>query len=436
MYKTLLTYINRQRQNVFVLQSINTMLLRIFGVLVLFCFTLFLTRNYNPKLIGQYDFVRTFLLVIGSISILGTDLSIIYFKGILKSRNELSELIKIYKKMLFLVFTASIILLLLFLLIGQNTINTFFEDEQTHFIIYKSLLILSFYSITLLNTEVLRALDYPYLAELFRNTLKYLSVIIGSIVLLKLHKETYLVDSFLIGFIFLSIISTIIIIKYFKKWNRKGLSNRFSHLYIFKKSFPMSVSNISIFLLLSIDIFFLKKYRGDESVAYYSVSVKLMTILFMIMNSVNITASPKIAELFSTNKMDELSYLLKRSARLIFFLTLPIVLITVLFSEEILKIFGDYYVNANEALLVAIIGQGICSLFGVVHVYLNMTGRQNIFQFILIFAVVLNFVLNKTLIPIYGMTGGAISYVISMFAWNLIATIIIYKKDKVKVFLT
>jgi O-antigen/teichoic acid export membrane protein len=65
-----------------------------------------------------------------------------------------------------------------------------------------------------------------------------------------------------------------------------------------------------------------------------------------------------------------------------------------------------------------------------------MTGRQNIFQFILIFAVVLNFVLNKTLIPIYGMTGGAISYVISMFAWNLIAAIIIYKKDKVKVFLT
>ncbi len=81
------------------------------------------------------------------------------------------------------------------------------------------------------------------------------------------------------------------------------------------------------------------------------------------------------------------------------------------------------------------VGQGICSIFGSVQVYLNMTGRQNIFQYILISAVLLNFTLNRTLIPIYGMNGAAFSYVASMFYWNLMATIIIYKKDRIIVFL-
>jgi hypothetical protein len=34
------------------------------------------------------------------------------------------------------------------------------------------------------------------------------------------------------------------------------------------------------------------------------------------------------------------------------------------------------------------------------------------------------------------MSGAAFSYAVSMFLWNLAATIIIYKKDKIAVFLT
>jgi len=82
-----------------------------------------------------------------------------------------------------------------------------------------------------------------------------------------------------------------------------------------------------------------------------------------------------------------------------------------------------------------IIGQGICSAFGTAPVYLNMTGRPHIFQIVLITAVIINFVLNRFLIPIYGMTGAAIAFVLSSFFWNFVSAIIIYRKDKVTVFL-
>ncbi|MCX6183790.1 MAG: MATE family efflux transporter [Flavobacterium sp.] len=420
-------------------QIVKTMFLRVLGVVTLFGFTLFLTNTYDPKIIGQYDFIRSYLLILGSICILGADQSIFYFTGMLKSSDQLGGLKEIYLKMVFLILVTCLISLALLFLISQNTINLFLNDDKIYIIILKATLLLFFYCLTILNTEVLRALESIYIAELFRNTFKYLSVIIGSILLFYIHKETFLVETFLIGFFFLSIISTVMIISIF---NNKSIykevkkEEAISYRFIFFKSYPIAVSTLAIFLLMSFDVMFIKKYKGNEEVAFYSLAVKLMTLLLVVMNSVNITISPKIAELFFSKNLTDLSKTMRQSARMIFIISIPTVLFFCLFATQILTFFGEQYLKAKEPLIILMIGQGICSFFGGVQVYLNMTGRQNIFQVILIFAVVLNFFLNKTLIPIYGMTGGAISYVISMFAWNLIAAIIIYNKDKVKVFLT
>lgn len=421
------------------MQSINTMILRIIGVATLFGFTLFLTKNYDPKIIGQYDFIRTYLLVLGSICILGTDQSILYFTGMLKSRNRLFELKGIYIKMVVLILSFSLISLLAVLIIGKDLINTYLNDDKIYSIIIKSTGLLFFYSITLFNTEVLRALERVYIAELYRNTFKYASVIIGSIILFYIQKETYLVDTFLIGFIFLALFTSIKIYSIFNKSQSIEAAPdeeaTISYKFIFNKSYPIAISTLAIFLLMSFDVMFLKKFKGNESVAFYALAVKLMSLLLVIMNSVNITISPKIAEQFFSNNRSELVKTMKNSARMIFLISIPTVLFFCLFSTQILGFFGEKYLVVKEPLIILMVGQGICSVFGSVQVYLNMTGRQNIFQFILIFAVLLNFILNRTLIPVYGMSGAAFSYVTSMFFWNLIAAIIIYKKDKIIVFL-
>lgn len=440
MIKMMLLTINKIKANPFVLQSINTMALRLFGIIVLFGFTLFLTHNYDPLIIGQYDFIRTYLLVIGSVCIIGTDQSILYFTGILKSKGELSKLKDIYKKMLKLIFVISVILFIIFMLVGERRISAFFNDNHSFKILLKATSILFFYSVTFFNTEVFRALESVYIAELFRNTFKFLSVIIGSIVLFKINQESYLVDTFLIGFIILSIISTFMIFRFLRNDIYSEKDNVKEEListnYILRKSYPMATSTLAIFLLMSFDVFFIKKYNGDAEIAFYAIAVKLMTILLMIMNSVTITVSTKISEYFSGDDMESLKKTMRHSARLIFTISLPIVFFICFFSEKILFFFGESYIKAKTALIILIIGQGICSFFGAVQVYLNMTGRQNVFQTILIITVILNFILNSILVPKYGMTGGAISYTLSVFFWNLIATIVIYKKDKIAVFLT
>lgn len=421
--------------NSFIKQSIVTLFLRISGAALLFGFTVFLTKSFSPKIVGQYDFARTFLLVVGSICLLGFDQSILYFKGILTSKKSLEELKNIYGKMVLMLFLASLIALLIILIIDKKTINNYFSDNEVYPIILKSAIALFFSGISMLNTEIFRALDKLIVAELFRNIIKYVPLILGAIILFYYQKETYLVDVFLIGFVVLAITSSIFVFVYFKKIKNQDLTENISHKEIFFKSYPIAISGMALFLLMSFDILFLKKYRNDETVAFYSVGFKIMTIVSIIIITINITISSKISEYFSGNKREELAKILKNSSRTIFSITLPIIILLSVFSDYILSFFGEGYIAAKQAFLILIIGQGVCSVFGSSSVYLNMTGRQYIYQIILIIAVIINFVLNRFLIPVYGMTGGAIAFVSSTFFWNFVSAIIIYRKDKMKVFL-
>lgn len=421
--------------NPFLKQSLTTLFLRIFGVLLLFGFTIFLTKSYTPKLVGQYDFVRSFLLAIGSICLLGFDQSILYFKGRLASQNALEELKNIYAKMVAMLFVTSVIVLLIIVIIDKKVINNYFADQEVYSILLKGAATLFFYGLSTLNTEVFRALDKLYVAELFRNILKYVPLFIGSIALFYWNKETYLVDVFLIGFVILAFVSSVLIFSYFSKMAEVKIAESISHKEVFLRSYPIAISGMAIFLLMCFDIMFLKKYRNDETVAFYSVGVKLMTIVSVIILTINITISAKIAEFFASENISELKKVTRRSVRLIFGITFPVILLLCIFSEYVLHFFGPQYIAAQEPFLILIIGQGICSAFGTAAVYLNMTGRQHIFQVILIVAVAINFLLNRFLIPIYGMTGAAIAFVSSSFFWNFVSAVVIYQKDKVKVFL-
>jgi O-antigen/teichoic acid export membrane protein len=423
-------------KNSFVQQSLITLILRFFGIMTLFGFTVFLTKTYPPKIVGQYDFVRSFLLVTGSICLLGCDQSILYFKGRLSGSNSLEGIRKIYTKMLGLLSLMSVLFLLIFWSIDEEFINNYFSDSGVYSILLKSIMVLFFYGITTLNTEVFRALDHYYVAELFRNTIKYIPLIVGAILLSYFGFETYLVAVFLIGFVLLSIITSIIVFFYFSKAKIEKEVMDFTYKEIVTKSYPIAISGMALFLLMSFDILFLKKYRDDATVAFYSVAIKIMTILSMVIITVNITVSTKISEFFFSKKRIDLIKTIQHASRLIFLLTFPIALMICLFPEYILSFFGKEYVASKDALIIVIIGQGICSAFGTAPVYLNMTGRQHIFQIILIVAVFINFILNRLLIPEYGMTGAATAFVVSSIFWNSISAIVIYKKDKVNVFLS
>lgn len=430
MFKIIRQYFHKSYRDSMVVQSLLTLVLRVLGVLLLFGFTLFLTKNYSAHIIGQYDFVRTFLFVVGSICLLGFEQSILYFKGRLSGIKAIDGIKNTYKKMVVVLLIMSVVLYAIIFILDENWVNNYFADRNVYSMLLQATSILFFYALTVLNTEVFRALDHLYVAELFRNTIKYIPVMVGSIILLSTSQEVLLPQVFSYGFVVLGVVSSLLLLYYFRTSAGSFANNSFSYKEITTKSYPIAISGMAMFLLMSFDVLFLKKYRDDATVAYYGVAVKIITMLTMIVLTVTITISSKISEYFQAENWKELHNILKKSSRLILLISLPIALFLAVFVSPILAFFGKDYLVAKEPLLILLFGQFICAFFGSARVYLNMTGRQAIFQRTLLIAVGINFVLNRFLIPVYGMNGAAIAFVVSTFFWNIVAAIIIYKKDK------
>ena len=340
--------------------------------------------------------------------------------------------------MLKLIILSSLLILLTFnLAFSEEFISMVFKKSDAYNLILKTFFALIFFTLTMLNIDTIRALQKTVISELFRNIFRYVPVLLGAILIYILEKTQLIVDVYLIGFFVLCIFSTAYtyyLIK--KKTFNKSPIFLFTYKEIFLTSYPMAISAIAYFIMQGIDVLILTTYSSFESVAYYSVAVKLSTLIALSLLSVNIVVAPKIAEIYEKRKTNELQLLIKKSTRLIFIISIFLLSFIFLFSEYILSLFGPNYIVASTPLVILLSAQLYNSVSGPSAIYLNMTGKQRVLNWILIIGLLTNIFLNLCLIPNYGMNGAAIATLVSLVLWNSMAAIYIYIKDSIKVFLT
>jgi len=423
--------------NELIQKSIKVLFLRGSGVVLLFLFTVFLTNYYSAELVGKYDFVRATIMMLSGASLIGTNQSIIYYSGFLKSKKSLQSIKNIYIKMLTMTTAFCLLFALGYVMFTEQFINELFNKQEAHSLILKAIAALFFYTITMLNIDALRALNKTISSELYRNIFRYTPIFIFSIVLYYTQNQEWLIEAFLASFLLLSLTTLIQVGLLFKKLNLSTNNNyNFSYYQIFVRSYPMALSAIAYFIMQSVDIIILTAYEGFESIAYYSVAVKLATVTALALMSVNIVVAPKIAEIYSTNNFEKLNKLINDSARIIFIISIPVLILLFVFSDFMLGLFGANYVLAKEALLLLLCGQFFSSLCGPGAIYLNMTGKQKKLNTILILGLGINVVLNLMLIPIYGIEGAAAATLISMIFWNCLIVAVVYRTDRIKIYIS
>ena len=166
-------------------KSFSVLIIRSFGVLLLFGFTLFITNFFTAENVGRYDFVRSTLMVLGGLALMGTNQSIIYYSGLLKARKSIESIRTIYFKMLRIIVALSLIILGLFLgLFNESAITQTFNSTESYALILKSILTLIFFATTMLNIDTIRALQNTILSEIYRSLFRYIPVFIFAIILI------------------------------------------------------------------------------------------------------------------------------------------------------------------------------------------------------------------------------------------------------------
>ncbi|MBT8265595.1 MAG: polysaccharide biosynthesis C-terminal domain-containing protein [Bacteroidia bacterium] len=412
-------------------KSLNVLVLRVLGAILQIAVLLIITNNAREELVGQYNYFNSTIILLGAITLLGMNTSFLQFSGRLDAKGEFNRIVSLYKKKIKLLSAMFLLFFGIYLLVSQVFQIAYFQEEDVAFVLNKVFIVLFPFTLTLLNLEVIRALDLLYTSEALRNVGRFGLLLIFVLALVYFNAIDYLLEAFIISFLLLSAYSTFLIV--FKMRRLKTVKDAYNISYkeILKVSFPMSFSLISLLIMQSFDIYVLEKFFSFKTVAYYGIAIKISAVVGIILTSINATIAPQISKLFFADEMSNLRQVIKKATTLNVILTIPLILFLIIFSNYILSFFGSNYILAQQALYIILFGQIINALCGPVGLYLNMTGRQNLFQKVLLIALVINIVMNLVLIPKYEMIGAAISTAFSFTMWNLVGLFIAYKKDKV-----
>ena len=197
---------------------------------------------------------------------------------------------------------------------------------------------------------------------------------------------------------------------------------------LFKVSIPLLLGQSMMLIMGKVDLFMLANMTSSEYVGIYNIALKLSMLAYIGLMAVNSIAAPKFSEIHSTGDLNALKKIVQQSTKTIFWLTLPIIILFISFPENILSFFGDEFKLAAMALIILSFSKMFSAISGSVGTFLQMVGKQKIFQNILIFTAAINIILNYILIPIYNIDGAAIASAISVIVWNVLMIVYIKKK--------
>src|SRR5699024_7594138 len=145
--------------------------------------------------------------------------------------------------------------------------------------------------------------------------------------------------------------------------------------------------------------------------------------------AMNQVLQPHFARLYEQGDMAKLQRLVTTSARAILALSLPPVLIFMLFGAELLDwVFGDPFRAGGVALAILAAGQLVNAGMGSVGMLLNMTGHERDTMRGIALAAAGNVFLNVILIPPFGVAGAAAASALTLLFWNLLLRSFVKKR--------
>jgi O-antigen/teichoic acid export membrane protein len=400
-----------------------TFLYRIVGLFLNFFITFFIAKNYGEEVYGNYSLIFTLLQASSMIFALGLPNAIISYLGLHKIEDHFSQFI--LKKGLKIVLLSSII---------PSGVYFFFKEFIALDIFGNSKLIpyLKIIAFTLPF-----AIIHEFILNFFIATKKFLKfnifmfLVPNFIFLLLLATISISNENESLTFTFYSIaISITLIIEFFFAFKKAEVAifDKLSTKQILQFSSPMMLSSLFLFLLNWTDVFMLGFLTSTREVGIYNLAYKLASLSMLVIISVNVVLAPKISELYQSNQLLELHKTIQKVTRIVFLITIPIVLFLIIFSEFILGMFGTNFIEGKTALIIIAIGMLFNVLTGNVDQILNMTNSPKILKNITLFGFVINVALNSFIIPKYGINGAAIASLITNIVFNALCLLYIKKK--------
>ncbi|WBW99092.1 flippase [Oceanirhabdus sp. W0125-5] len=366
------------------------------------------TRLYGSDILGKYTYGYSIVMMTIFLATLGLGTGLLYF--IPREGN------KYITSSFVLNFFASIVISsVLFVFIKDSTVRAMLpliwllSAEQLFFTIYRAK-----HSIK----------EYFLINILCGLCLK----IILTVVLFKIFG----VNS--VNIIIATYISVILSLTFYSFKQRKMFGKFVISKSVIKYSLPLIIGTMMSVLISQIDVIMIGNMISKQEVAVYNVAAKIATFPSILLVVLNTVFPPIVAKLYHDGELDKLRKMYKLSARTLAALSSIIIILMVIFRENLLGYYGPEFLRGQYVIVFRGIGQLINASVGSVWYIVCMTGRPKVNMAGKVSAGVINTVLNILLIPVWGITGAAIASMISVGFVNILGYSIVSRILKVKVY--
>lgn len=391
--------------------------------------TVIIARTYGADMLGIVAILQSFFILTTIFTVLGTNTSILRLIPEHITKYSPTSAFKVYQKIQYFVAGLSVITGGILFSASGFISEVIFSKPHLQFYFALTAIFIVFKSLMLLNQQAVRGLRLIR-AFAFMQLLPHLSklLILLLITFFFFHQDNP-VYALIGSFVATSLVGIWLMNQVFRQKSAAGdIVHPMSLKDILSISVPMLMTSTMMFIIGQTGVLILGMFRPEAQVGYYAIAVKLASLSTFVLTAINSMAAPKFSELYHSDKVDDLFYVAKKSAKLIFWTTTPILIGFIVLGKPVLQtVFGSEFAIAYPALILLALGQFVNSAAGATGYFMNMTGHQNMFRNIVFIAALTNIVLNILLIPQFGLYGAAIAAMVSIMIWN-IATLHYIKK--------
>jgi len=382
------------------------------GSVFRYLFSILMARWLGPQMLGLYSLGNALTRIGEIFAIMGLDNGVLRFVS-REEKDSINAKNSIYSSLKMGLVSSFLFAVILYFSAEWIVLN-FLKEEP--FLIN----IIKFYAFTLpftvttliasFATQGFKVLKH----KIFVNHIVNPSVLLFSMIIFYLvfgAKMAILIPTLLSAII--GMISILFFLNKFIKLDFKEIISTPFNSEILKFSIPlMFVSAIGI-IMHWIDVLMLGIFADASSVGMYHPIERTSGLIRMILFAFAGIFAPLFSQYFYENNLDKMKEIYQLSTKWILAASLPLFIFLILFSSQMLMLFGSEFDNAL-ALKILATGIMIQAFFGLGSSSLTMSGFSNINLLNVLVALFVNIAMNIVLIPKYGIIGAASATTIAL----------------------
>lgn len=381
--------------------------------------------NFAPEALGTIGFAMAFVCLFTFISDFG--FSQAHVKKVSEG-NDIGICLGTFISLKLVLSLLMVIVIGLVLFVG-NMINISFYDSTSEIIVllfiyyyllvnFSQISITTFQAtkeivkrqITVVSENIVKVPLFILVILLASNVVYYSKMPDGPIVFLSMTYIAGIFATVCVGFWFL------------RKYPIKRPTKKMTNSYI-KFAFPVMLLSIISALSADIDKLTIGYFWTNIEVGYYFTVQQILQIILIFSSAIGLVLFPTLSEYHSKNNIQKIKEITHLATRYISMITVPIVVVTIIFVEPIISIMlTDVFLPASNVLIVLVLLAFITSVgiaFNSLIVGMNKPGHTAKIGIVMC---VSNLILNILFIPsngllnpigINGPTGAAVATLIS-----------------------